>query len=48
MHQRFGELCSETRIIIAWTVYLDSCGLLVPALNRVGEAWVNHFSDSKL
>lgn len=28
--------------------YLDSCGLLVPALNRVGEAWVNHLSDSKL
>ena len=30
------------------SLYLDSWGLLVPALNRVGEAWVNHFSDSRL
>lgn len=28
--------------------YLDSCGLVVPALNNVGEACVNHFSDNKL
>lgn len=32
----------------AQSPHLDSCGLLVPALNRVGEAWVNHFSDSRL
>lgn len=29
-------------------IYLDSWGLVVPALNRVGEAWVNHFSESRL
>ncbi len=28
--------------------YLESCGRLVPALKSVGEAWVNHFSDSRL
>lgn len=28
--------------------YLESCGRLVPALNRVGEAWVNHFSERRL
>jgi hypothetical protein len=27
---------------------LDNWGLGVAALNKVGEAWVNHFSDSKL
>lgn len=30
------------------STYLDSWGLLVPALKSVGEAWVNHFSDSRL
>ena len=28
--------------------YLESCGRLVPALKRVGEAWVNHFSERRL
>ena len=28
--------------------YLDNCGLIVPALKRVGDACVNHFSDNKL
>ena len=27
---------------------LDSCGRIVPALNSVGDACVNHFSDSRL
>ena len=26
----------------------DNCGLGVPALNKVGVAWINHFSDIKL
>lgn len=26
----------------------DICGFKVPALNRVGVAWINHFSDNKL
>jgi len=29
-------------------IYLESCGRLVPALKRVGEAWVNHFSERRL
>lgn len=28
--------------------YLESCGRLVPALKRVGEAWVNHLSERRL
>ena len=26
----------------------ESCGWQVPALKRVGEAWVNHFSERRL
>lgn len=28
--------------------YLESCGLQVPALKSVGDACVNHFSESRL
>lgn len=40
----FTCLCNQ----VWWFIYLDSCGRHVPALNSVGEAWVNHFSDNKL
>ena len=33
---------------LARTAHLESCGRRVAALNRVGEACVNHFSESRL
>ena len=42
------ELTSMLSSVICSKKQLESCGRLVPALNSVGEACVNHRSDIRL